>query len=93
MNDPMALKPDPHYANLIRKCGIGKCHIKHLPLGIYSLCMYLKTLHIHGKQSIRHDGICIPTCLIMPTFLLTDISEKVIYHFSILNYLHIYHCA
>ena len=43
---------DPHGPNLINKYGIEKCDIKHLPLGIYSLCMYLYPLHIPDKQSI-----------------------------------------
>lgn len=29
---------------LIRNYGIEKCHIKHLPLVIYSLCMYLHSI-------------------------------------------------
>ena len=40
---------NPQNANLIRKYGTKQCHIKHLPLGILSLCKYLYTLHIRSK--------------------------------------------
>ena len=42
------------------------------PLGIYRLCMYLYALHIHGKQSIQCDGVCISTCLSIDRFSTTD---------------------
>src|SRR6218665_443050 len=32
---------DLHNSNLKRNCGIEKCHIKHLTLGIQSPCIYL----------------------------------------------------
>lgn len=57
----MALELTLAYA--IRKYGIDKCHIKQLPLDIYSLCKYLYyPLNFQGRQSI-HDGVCVPTCL------------------------------
>jgi len=48
---------EPNDANLIGKYVTEKFHIKHLLLHIYSLCMYLKTLHIYGKQSIRRHRV------------------------------------
>ena len=43
--------------------------IKHLPLRIWSPCMYLQTLHVHGKQSIPRYRVCAPTSLTMPDAL------------------------
>jgi len=48
---------DPHNSNVIKIYGIEKCHFKQLSLGIYSLCMHLYSLHMHGKQSIRRPHL------------------------------------
>src|SRR6218665_736498 len=54
LNDHQGAKP-AH--NLINQCRIEKCHIKHLLLAIYSFCMYLKSLHIYGKQSTGRNSL------------------------------------
>jgi len=59
---------DPHIANLMRKYGIEMCHIKNLPLGIYSPSIYLYLMHIDGKQSIQHYGVCIPCSVSSPHY-------------------------
>jgi len=43
--------------------------MKQLPLGIYGLCMHLYSFHIHDKQSIRRDRICVPVCINIPQHL------------------------
>jgi len=53
------------------KYGIEKCHIKQLLLGIYSLCLYLHPLLTFGKQSVRRNGVCVPTYLSTPATLIT----------------------
>ena len=65
LNDPHGAYSDPQNVNLIRQYGIEKCDIKHFSFGcIVFACIYRR--HIHGKQTIRRDGVCIPTCLTMP---------------------------
>src|SRR6218665_3574 len=55
---------DPHDANLIRKYGIEKCHIKHLTLGrMVFACTYRGGTFMVGNR----DEVCIPTCLTMPS--------------------------
>jgi len=40
---------DSNDANQIIKYTIEKCHIKHLLLGIYSLCVYLWAMKFHSN--------------------------------------------
>jgi len=47
----------------MRKYGIEKCQVKHLPLGVYRPRMNLWSLHI---QSIRRNRVCVPISVILP---------------------------
>src|SRR6218665_2427014 len=67
---------DLNRANPVRNYGIEKCHIKHLPLGIYSLCMYcymdslpLPYFTQTAYPDNRHSRDCMLYCVGRLTFV------------------------
>ena len=63
-------------------------HIRHQPLRIDSLCMYMYPLYIFGKQLKRHDGVCVPICLSMPNLFLSKHHFQQSNFFLTKHYLH-----
>src|SRR6218665_1507407 len=70
LNDHHIAKPAVTRSNLIKPCRIEKCHIKDLPLGIYSFCMSYSLCIL--MVSNRHDVIMFVSRLLLMVFTTFD---------------------